>query len=239
MHWKIERTTGVFVLLVTIGCFLGAVQPAAADAALLAAASEPVTEEPRATDAEGFAAQATTAAPVAAADDGAAPVRFAVQFEGLAAGEEVVLSGPGGAGGTIEIPQNGALTLTLRPSSWGLAAPNGLAAGFTLRENASIDAVTGDAWTDGERLIVTREVRGSVSIHKTVRTASDQSVLYRLTSSTLDEQRALAFTADGPQTLTCTFWGLPAGTYTLTENGAFAAQLTITEDTRSVSIPLS
>ncbi len=233
MRWKLERTTGVFALLLIIGCFLTTVQPMAAEPAYLgAAAIAPTEPEP-----EAEAAPAVTVhepAGTAEAAEPPAPVRIAVYFEVLAAGTCLALSGPDGACGTIEIPESGSLTLTLAPGAWGLAAPDGTSAGFTLRENASVDSVTGDAWTDGESLVFTREIRGSVRVVRAAGSGGD--VVYRLTGEGVDEQRALAGAADAPRA--CTFWALPAGSYTLEENGAVAAYVTITEGARNVTIEL-
>lgn len=242
MRRELERTTGVLALLMAVGCFLGAARPASADAALPSSGAQTAPAPAAATALSGAAhlppevapeTEADDAAPEAEADD-AAPVHVLLRFEGFAAGEEVVLSGAGGAGGTIELPENGTLALTLRPGAWSIAAPDGLSAGFTLRENASIDAVTGDAWTDGEQLTVTREARGSVCVSVTA--AQEQSVLLGLRGDGYDEQRALFL--DAGSRGECTFWGLPVGVYTLTRDGAVAARVTVTEDARSVNISL-
>ena len=231
MRWKLERTTGVFALLLIIGCFLTTVRPMAAEPAYLGAAAAAPAE------AEAEAAPAVTvheAAGTAETAEPPAPVRFAVYFEGVEAGTALSLSGPDGARGTIEVPASGSLTLTLRPGAWGLAAPDGTSAGFTLRENASIDSVTGDAWTDGESLVFTREIRGSVRVVRAAGSGGD--VVYRLTGEGIDEQRALAGAADAPRA--CTFWALPAGSYALEENGAVAAYVTITDGARNVTVEL-
>lgn len=234
MRRELERTTGVLALLMAVGCFLGAARPASADAALPSSGAQTAPAPVAAAALSGAAHLPPEVAPETEADD-AAPVRVLLHFEGFAAGEEVVLSGAGGAGGTIELPENGTLALTLRPGAWSIAASDGLAAGFTLRENASIDAVTGDAWTDGEQLTVAREARGSVCVSVTA--AQEQSVLLGLRGDGYDEQRALFL--DAGSRGECTFWGLPVGVYTLTRDGAVAARVTVTEDARSVNISLS
>ena len=221
MRWKLERTTGVFALLLVIGCFLTTVQPMAAEPArLAAAAAAPAAAE--------MAAETETLAPQAPA----APVRVAVYFEGVAPGTRLILSGPDGAHGTAEAPESGCLTLTLRPGAWGLAAPDGMSAGFTLHENASVDAVTGDAWTDGERLVFSREVRGSVRV-RCAPSAADR--VLRLTGGGIDEQRAAA-ASDAAQV--CVFWGLPAGSFVLASDGAVDMYITIADDARDVTVKL-
>ena len=232
MRWKLERTTGVFALLLIIGCFLTTVRPMAAEPARLSAAAIAPAEAKAETAPAVTVHEAAQTAEEAA--EPPAPVRFAVHFEGVEAGTALSLSGPDGARGTIEVPASGSLTLTLRPGAWGLAAPDGTSAGFTLRENAAIDSVTGDAWSDGESLVFTREVRGSVRV---VRAAGcEVDTIYRLTGDGVDEQRAVAAAADAPRA--CTFWALPAGSYTLEENGAVAAYITITDSARNVTVEL-
>ncbi len=241
MRWRLERTTGVAALLLSVGAFLTMAGPlAAADAESAQLIGAPTTAAETAETAEtGGTLPQTVVVENAAAN--AEPVRLLVYFADLEPGTALTLAGSDDAAGSLTVPESGELTLTLRPGRWRLSAEGSADVSFTLRENAAVSDVSGAGWTDGESLTLSQTVCGSLTVVKTQASdASETQYIYRLAGAELENDcRALAFGPESEPTQYCTFWELPAGSYILYENDAEVARITISPGDRSQTVTLN
>lgn len=101
---------------------------------------------------------------------------------------------------------------------------------FTLAPNGAVVDVTGPAWTDGEMLYLTDELCATLTVERYLTQEAYDTRLrnvyhYDLSLGDTVRTDALFFTddltpaVDGLYKKSCTFRGLPYGTYTLQENG--------------------
>lgn len=112
---------------------------------------------------------------------------------------------------------------------------------FTLQEDASVTADGGCGWTDGEILHLTSAEIGTVTVERAANTAlltqnggfSD----YTLKNDTFERREVVRCIAPGG-ILTCTFEGVPYGTYVLEENGTPRCRVTLSADQNSVTVTL-
>lgn len=129
----------------------------------------------------------------------------------------------------------GQCVLELSPGqSYTLAAPDGVEVSFFLEDNASISAVSGSGWTDGELLHVDTEIRCSLTL---LRTAGQEPLVYTLTGGTYAESRAL-YCPEGETMGSALFTGMPPGRYTLTCNDGSTRTVELTAGTPDVTLGL-
>jgi len=173
---------------------------------------------------------------VPAAETASSPAQDAlyvtVRAEGLAAQEKLrVFSGEDQLDLAALDAQHEAL-LELPPGeNYTVHADSGLAAGFTLAENAAITNVTGDGWTDGEILYLTPDPKGTLTVTASV---PDGVILtVSLQGGETDEQRSLSAETGGK----AVFAGLTPGSYTLTANGK-ERKVTLTREMPDVTVGL-
>ena len=112
---------------------------------------------------------------------------------------------------------------------------------FTLHENASVSADGGCGWSDGEILHLTSAEVGTVTVER----AAKESLLtqnggwldYTLKSGDFERREVVRCTAAGG-ILTCTFEGIPYGTYFLEENGVSRCRVTVSAEQENVTVTL-
>lgn len=112
---------------------------------------------------------------------------------------------------------------------------------FTLHENASVSADGGCGWSDGEILHLTSAEVGTVTVER----AAKESLLtqnggwldYTLKSGDFERREVVRCTAAGG-ILTCTFEGIPHGTYFLEENGVSRCRVTVSAEQENVTVTL-
>lgn len=240
MQWKLERRAGAAALLLAIGMFLTTAAPMAA-AQLDPPVEEPVvqTDPIEAAEPAGSIPQ-PPAEPVAAAQPAvqADPVRFVVRMPELTPGTLLTLSDDAGAGGSFSVPDSRQTTLTLTPGRWTIASGDWQAS-FTLRENASVADAQGACWTDGELLTLSRIVHGTLSVSKTCTAREETAFVYRLVGGGAETDcRILPFTPETGTEQTCSFWGIPAGSYTLLENDVPVHAFTVSDAEREHTLTL-
>ncbi len=233
MRWRLERSAGVAALLLSVGVFLTTAAPMAVEAGT-------TTAEPAAAVPPAQTAETGDTLPQAAADMEplqAEPVLLAVCLEDIPAGTQLRLIGADGAQREALAPEDGMLTLSLVPGQWTVAMDGRADVSFTLRENASVVDVSGPGWTDGESLTLSETVRGSLTVVRTAPSGSAAQYLYRLEGGTVEHDcRVITFEAGSSETQYCTFWGLPAGSYTLYENDVPVATVTIGQGSQSQTV---
>ena len=112
---------------------------------------------------------------------------------------------------------------------------------FTLHENASVTADGGCGWSDGEILHLTSAAVGTVTVERAAKTElltqSGGFLDYTLKNDTFERRQVVRCTASGG-ILTCTFEGVPYGTYVLEENGTSRCRVTVSADQNSVTVTL-
>ncbi|MCQ2419390.1 MAG: hypothetical protein MJ085_06350 [Clostridia bacterium] len=117
---------------------------------------------------------------------------------------------------------------------------------FLLHENASLSVLGGCGWTDGEILHLSDNEIGTLNLFCYVPVSKvDPEDGLCCTYSLIGEQyvsdRILHFTVetaqkDGYYVQSCSFAGLPEGSYTLVENGTECQRITISADESSIRI---
>lgn len=109
---------------------------------------------------------------------------------------------------------------------------------FTLKENASVAAEGGCCWSDGEVLHLSSTEVGTVRI---ARPTTEQDAVvwlnYTLENDKLRRREVIRCTgSESP--LTCTFEGIPYGTYMLLENGVEQCRVTLSAEHKDVTVAL-
>lgn len=141
--------------------------------------------------------------------------------------------------------KNGTSLQTLTPDAEGMAVTAPLQPGtytavselgrveFTLHENASVTTGDGCGWTDGEQLHLTRAQVGTVTVVRTLapedKAAEDGWVDYTLMGGGYYDRAVVRQQSAGQREVTCTFYGVPYGSYVLSENGVQRAEVTVGE----------
>ena len=112
---------------------------------------------------------------------------------------------------------------------------------FTLHKNASVSVTRGCGQTDGERLRLTDEQTGTVTVE---RFAADRELTedggwmdYALVGDQTRLREVVRCTKP-EELLTCVFEGVPYGQYVLEENGAAQCSVTVDEKTPEVAVSL-
>lgn len=112
---------------------------------------------------------------------------------------------------------------------------------FTLHENASVTADGGCGWSDGEILHLTSAEVGTVTVERAAKTElltqNGGFWDYTLKNGTFERRQVVRCTAAGG-ILTCTFEGVPYGTYVLVENGTPRCRVTVSADQNGVAVTL-
>ena len=112
---------------------------------------------------------------------------------------------------------------------------------FTLHENASVTADGGCGWSDGEILHLTSAEVGTVTVERAAKTElltqNGGFWDYTLKNGTFERRQVVRCTPSGG-ILTCTFEGVPYGTYVLVENGTSRCRVTVSADQNSVTVTL-
>ena len=150
---------------------------------------------------------------------------------------------------------NGAVLESLKPDAEGEAVTQPLQPGeyaavfdggrieFTLHENASVTTGEGCGWTDGEDLHLTRTPVGSVTVYRTF--SADEPALtggwvdYTLMGGGFYDRAVLRAQSVVQTESSCVFFGVPYGSYVLSENGAQRAQVEVTSENPHPSLHLS
>ena len=112
---------------------------------------------------------------------------------------------------------------------------------FTLHENASVTADGGCGWSDGEILHLTSAEVGTVTVERAAKTElltqNGGFWDYTLKNGTFERRQVVRCTPSGG-ILTCTFEGVPYGTYVLVENGTSRCRVTVSADQNGVAVTL-
>ena len=112
---------------------------------------------------------------------------------------------------------------------------------FTLHENASVTADGGCGWSDGEILHLTGAEVGTVTVEHAAKpellTQNGGFLDYTLKNDTFERRQVVRCTASSG-ILTCTFEGIPYGTYVLEENGVSRCRVTVSADQNGVAVTL-
>ena len=150
---------------------------------------------------------------------------------------------------------NGAVLESLKPDAEGEAVTQPLQPGeyaavfdggrieFTLHENASVTTGEGCGWTDGEQLHLTHTPVGSVTVYRTF--SADEPALtggwvdYTLMGGGFYDRAVLRAQSVVQTESSCVFFGVPYGSYVLSENGAQRAQVEVTSENPHPSLHLS
>lgn len=142
--------------------------------------------------------------------------------------------------------RNGTSLQTLTPDAEGMVVTAPLQPGtytavselgrveFTLHENASVTTGDGCGWTDGEQLHLTRTQVGTVTVVRALApedtAVSDGWIDYTLMCGGYYDRAVLRQQSAGQREAQCTFYGVPYGTYVLSENGVQCAEVTVGEN---------
>lgn len=140
-----------------------------------------------------------------------------------------------------------AATTPLQPGRYQVTLEPLGTAGFTLAPNGTVADVTGPAWTDGEMLYLTDQLCGTLTVERYLSPQAYESRLqnvyyYDLTLGGVTRTNALFFTddlrpgEDGQYYRSCTFTGLPYGTYTLRENEGEAITVSLRADQPALTV---
>lgn len=150
---------------------------------------------------------------------------------------------------------NGTVLESLKPDAEGEAVTQPLQPGeyaavfdggrieFTLHENASVTTGEGCGWTDGEQLHLTRTPVGSVTVYRTF--SADEPALtggwvdYTLMGGGFYDRAVLRAQSVVQTESSCVFFGVPYGSYVLSENGTQRAQVEVTSENPHPSLHLS
>lgn len=135
-----------------------------------------------------------------------------------------------------------AVTQPLQPGEYAAVFDGGRIE-FTLHENASVTTGEGCGWTDGEQLHLTRTPVGSVTVYRTF--SADEPALtggwvdYTLMGGGFYDRAVLRAQSVVQTESSCVFFGVPYGSYVLSENGAQRAQVEVTSENPHPSLHLS
>ncbi len=143
---------------------------------------------------------------------------------------------------------------TLTPDEEGMAVSEPLTPGsyyaitgqgpvaFTLHENASVTANSGCGWSDGEVLHLTTTQVGSVCVQRSISPgeleSSDGWLDYTLSNTGYYAREVVWCEGSNSTVLSCTFYGVPYGSYVLRENGEPCAEVTIGAEALDVAVSL-
>lgn len=135
-----------------------------------------------------------------------------------------------------------AVTQPLQPGAYA-AVFDGGRVDFTLHENASVTTGEGFGWTDGEQLHLTRTPVGSVTVFRTF-SADEPALLggwadYTLMGGGYYDRAVLRAQSVVQTEASCTFFGVPYGSYVLSENGVQRAEIEVTADEPHPQLHLS
>lgn len=118
------------------------------------------------------------------------------------------------------------------------AATEGCCTEFTLNNNASIRVDGGSGWSDGEILYLSGAEIGTVTLERTGPASDDDGWLdYTLKNEEFERREVLRCSSE-KELLTCTFAGVPYGTYVLWEDGVERCTVTVDERTPDVTVTL-
>ncbi len=141
---------------------------------------------------------------------------------------------------TLRATNGAAVSGLLQPGDYFAATALGCTE-FTLHENASVSVNRGCGRSDGNRLCLTNEPVGTVTVERFTPgpgSADDGGwVDYTLVSETA-RLREVVRRTDGQEVLTCTFEGVPYGDYVLEENGVAQCRVTVDEGSPEVAVSL-
>ena len=135
-----------------------------------------------------------------------------------------------------------AVTQPLQPGEYAAVFDGGRVE-FTLHENASITTGEGCGWSDGEQLHLTRAPVGSVTVYRTF--SADEPALtggwvdYTLMGGGYYDRAVLRAQSVVQTESSCTFFGVPYGSYVLSENGVQRAEVEVTSENPHPSLHLS
>lgn len=166
-------------------------------------------------------------------------VRLPIRTDSAVA--EILLYDQDGAPVQTLRPKNGAAVSELLPPGVYFAATALGCTEFTLHEDASVSVNCGCGWSDGERLCLTSERVGVVTVERfasELALAEDGGwVDYTLVNAHTRLREVVRCTKP-QELLTCVFRGVPYGEYTLEENGAAQCRVTVDENSPEVAVSL-
>ena len=142
---------------------------------------------------------------------------------------------------TLQAVNGAAVSGLLTPGRYFAATEKGCTE-FRLHENGTVSVLGGCGRAEGERLYLTDEPVGTVTVER-LSAALEQTedggwVDYTLVSGTTRLREVIRRTG-AEEILTCTFEGVPYGEYALEENGVARCRVTVDEDSpeNAVSLP--
>ena len=141
---------------------------------------------------------------------------------------------------TLQTKNGAAVSELLQPGVYFAATALGCTE-FTLHENASVSVTCGCGWSDGERLFLTSDRVGVVTVERFAGgrelTEDGGWVDYTLVNATTRLREVVRCTKP-QELLTCVFRGVPYGEYTLEENGVAQCRITVGEDAPEIAVSL-
>ena len=144
---------------------------------------------------------------------------------------EIIIQDEGGQELQRLIPgrDGSAVSARLEPGRYRAVTTLGEAV-FTRLPTASVRAVSGPCWSDGEQLHLTAVPVGSVLVQRSLAAGEQGCLEFTLTGNDGFERRAVVY-PDGAGNARCSLFGVPLGTtYALLENGVQRATVTLTAD---------
>lgn len=136
---------------------------------------------------------------------------------------------------------NGAAVSGLLPPGVYFAATELGCTEFALREDAAVSVLCGCGWSDGERLCLTSEQVGVVTVERFAdgaEIAEDGGWMDYALVSGERRLREVVRCTQPQELLTCVFRGVPYGEYVLEENGVAQCRVTVDEDTPEIAVSL-
>lgn len=141
---------------------------------------------------------------------------------------------------TLQTTNGAAVSGLLEPGTYFAATEQGCTQ-FTLGEDGSVRVTGGCGRADGERLWLTNERVGAVTVERLssdLEAAEDGGwVDYTLVSETARLREVVRCTKPR-EVLSCTFEGVPYGEYVLEENGVAQCRVTVDENTPELAVSL-
>lgn len=140
---------------------------------------------------------------------------------------------------TLQAKNGAAVSNLLQPGVYFAATDLGCTE-FTLHENASVSVNCGCGHSDGERLFLTREPVGTVTVERLASgwaLTEDGWVDYTLVNGKTRLREVVRCTG-AQEMLTCLFEGVPYGEYTLEENGIAQCRVTLNAETPELFVSL-
>ncbi len=109
---------------------------------------------------------------------------------------------------------------------------------FLLRENASVEVLSGCGWSDGEQLHLTDAQVGTVTIEAPRPETAEGWLDFVLTDGDFRRREVVWFAPD-EERVCCTFAGVPFGTYVLEKSGVEQCNVVLTAEMPELSLTLS